>query len=91
MSEGGIWQGQSHIYTSPFYYIDYAIAQTCALQLWHRAQTDWRGAFEDYLALCRPGGRLSFTQLIRQGNLTSPFEPGCLRAMVDVVKREIMS
>ncbi|MFT5464594.1 MAG: M3 family oligoendopeptidase, partial [Planctomycetota bacterium] len=38
--KGGRWQRQSHIYTSPFYYIDYVLAQTCALQLWDAAEQD---------------------------------------------------
>lgn len=90
VSDGGLWQGQSHIYTSPFYYIDYAIAQTCALQLWQRAQLDHGRAFSDFVALCRPGGSLSFTELIAEGNLISPFEPGCLRDVVETVKKQIV-
>jgi M3 family oligoendopeptidase len=37
-AKGGRWQLQRHIYLSPFYYIDYTLAQTCALQFWQRSQ-----------------------------------------------------
>ena len=32
LSNGGFWQRQQHIYAMPFYYIDYCLAQTCALE-----------------------------------------------------------
>ena len=41
--DGGFWQFQRHIYLSPFYYIDYTLAQTCALQLCVRSQRDPAG------------------------------------------------
>jgi M3 family oligoendopeptidase len=31
-AKGGRWQAKPHIYGSPFYYIDYTLAQCCALQ-----------------------------------------------------------
>jgi len=34
LESGGFWQRQLHIYTSPFYYIDYTLAQICAFQFW---------------------------------------------------------
>ncbi len=39
-AEGEGWQRQSHIYSSPFYYIDYCLAQTVALQFWAMLQSD---------------------------------------------------
>ena len=38
--DGGIWQGQLHIYQMPFYYIDYTLAQTCAFQFWIKNEVD---------------------------------------------------
>ena len=32
LSQGRAWQRQTHVYKWPFYYIDYVLAQTCALQ-----------------------------------------------------------
>ena len=54
---GGFWQFQRHIYLSPFYYIDYTLAQTCALQLWVRSQKDPAGTLAAYNALCCPRRR----------------------------------
>ncbi|MBI4575511.1 MAG: M3 family oligoendopeptidase [Planctomycetes bacterium] len=88
-SEGGFWQAQRHIYLSPFYYIDYALAQTCALQLWSRSRRDPEATFQDYLALCRPGGSLPFLGILAAGRLENPFREGCLDAIVGEAAREL--
>ncbi|MEX2174052.1 MAG: M3 family oligoendopeptidase [Pirellulaceae bacterium] len=82
VADGGFWQFQRHIYLSPFYYIDYTLAQTCALQLWVRAQRDLPGTMAAYNALCARGGEAPFQELARSAGLVSPFEPGCLRDVV---------
>ncbi len=83
---GGIWQGQSHIYQSPFYYIDYTLAQTCAFQFWKKNEENSEAAWEDYVRLCRAGGSLPFTKLVELANLELPFKDGCLKSVVDHVK-----
>lgn len=80
---GGFWQFQRHIYLSPFYYIDYTLAQTCALQLWVRSRRDPAGTLEAYGALCRRGGEGPFQELARSAGLKSPFERGCLADVAD--------
>jgi M3 family oligoendopeptidase len=81
LEKGGYWQQQSHIYKSPFYYIDYALAQICAFQFWKRYDECRNSAWSDYLKLCRAGGSLSFVELIKLSGLISPFEPGCVKAV----------
>ncbi|MCA8911269.1 MAG: M3 family oligoendopeptidase [Planctomycetes bacterium] len=78
VTEGGFWQAQRHIYGMPFYYIDYVLAQICALQFWVKADTDRQAAMKDYVALCQRGGEAPFQDLVKSAGLTSPFEPGCL-------------
>ena len=78
LQSGGFWQQQGHIYQSPFYYIDYTLAQVCALQFWERSNADRKLALEDYQNLCNAGGSQSFLDLVKLANLTSPFEDGCL-------------
>ena len=78
-AQGGFWQSQLHIYVIPFYYIDYALATTCALQLWARSLGDRAGAFGDFAALCGRGGQASFLKLVESANLRSPFDRGVLR------------
>ncbi|MCP3917696.1 MAG: M3 family oligoendopeptidase [bacterium] len=81
-ARGGRWQLQRHIYLSPFYYIDYVLAQTCALQFWARADEDREGTMRDYVELCTRGGSAAFQALVRSAGLVSPFEEGCLSRVV---------
>ncbi|GIV53782.1 MAG: oligoendopeptidase F [Candidatus Kapaibacterium sp.] len=74
LDSGVVWQQQRHIYESPFYYVDYALAQICALQFWVRAKTDRASAWSDYLELCRAGGTRSFLELVELAHLRSPFD-----------------
>lgn len=79
---GGRWQAQLHIYRAPFYYIDYTLAQCCALQFWVKSQQDYKGSFDTYVELCSLGGSAPFGKLVAAAKLKSPFEPGALQAVV---------
>ena len=60
LKEGIFWFRQGHIFASPFYYIDYTLAQVCAFQFWIKANEDRDAAWKEYLNLCRLGGSKSF-------------------------------
>ncbi len=82
-AKGGRWQAKPHIYGTAFYYIDYTLAQCCALQFWVRSRQDPAGAMEAYAALCARGGSAPFGELVRSAGLVSPFAEG---ALADVVR-----
>jgi M3 family oligoendopeptidase len=86
LENGGFWQRQGHIYNSPFYYIDYTLAQICAFQFWKRSRENQEEAWEDYVKLCKLGGSLSFTKLVDAANLISPFENGCVESVVGEIE-----
>ena len=83
---GSLWHRQGHVFASPFYYIDYTLAQVCALQFWKRANEDFDSAWNDYLTICKLGGSLPFGEIVKTGNLLSPFEDGTLESIVSHVK-----
>ena len=85
-AEGEGWQRQSHIYASPFYYIDYCLAQTVALQFWANIQDDLSAAWGKYMAYTQLGGSCVFTQLLDQAGLDSPFEEKCLGNVCEKAK-----
>lgn len=91
LENGGFWQKQNHIFNSPFYYIDYALAQICAFQFWKKDQEDHRSAWEDYIRLCNAGGSLSFLELVKLANLTSPFEESCVAEVVGEIDKWLES
>lgn len=82
-ANGGYWQRQSHIFSYPFYYIDYCLASICAMQLKVMMDEDFDKAWEKYLKICRTSGMDSFVNVIRQAGLDSPFEDGCVKKLVD--------
>ena len=85
LERGGWWFKQGHIFSSPFYYIDYTLAQICALQFWKKDQESHEEAWNDYLRLCEVGGTKSFRELVEYANLISPFEAGCVSSIIDVI------
>jgi len=87
LEEGGYWQQQIHIYGMPFYYIDYTLAQVCALQFLSKTREDSEEAWKDYLRLCQAGGSKSFLELVKLANLTSPFENGCIEGVIDTIDK----
>ena len=84
--EGEGWQRQHHIYSSPFYYIDYCLAQTVALQFWAMMQKELPGAWKHYMAYTGQGGSRVFTELLQNAGLESPFEEKCLREVCQAAK-----
>ena len=85
--EGEGWQRQMHIYQSPFYYIDYCLAQTVSLQFWAMLQKDRAEAWGHYMAYTLQGGSRVFTELLKNAGLTSPFEESCLRGVCETAKQ----
>lgn len=76
---GAGWQRQNHIYLTPFYYIDYCLAQTVALQFWLEIEKDWEQAWEKYKMFVQRGGTDTFLGLVAGVGLASPVEDGCIR------------
>ena len=85
-AKGGRWQLQTHFYRMPFYYIDYTLALTCALQMWLLSRGDTAGTFKRYHTLCGLGGSRPFQELVASAELTSPFAEGCLTDVVSEVR-----
>jgi M3 family oligoendopeptidase len=83
LKNGGFWQSQPHIYRLPFYYIDYCLAEICALQFWKKAVDNKKAAWEDYLALCKEGGKYNFTELIKIAKIKSPFEETTVKTAIE--------
>lgn len=90
-SEGEGWQRQHHIYSSPFYYIDYCLAQTVALRFWAMIQKDLGDAWKHYMAYTEQGGSRVFTELLKNADLETPFDEACLRSVCEEANRWLAS
>lgn len=87
LNRGGFWFRQGHIFSTPFYYIDYTLAQVCAFQFWIKIREDKEKAWEDYLRLCKAGGSKPFLELVELAGLENPFVDGTIKKVVDPLKQ----
>ena len=91
LERGGFWQRQNHIYRSPFYYIDYCLAQFCALQFWQKSRVDFKQAWADYLRLCKAGGSKPFLELVQLANIQSPFDEKAFETLFKDIEKYLDS
>ena len=81
--EGRRWQAQGHIFSVPFYYIDYCLAQIMALCFWAENQTAPEAAWAKYRRLLGFAGTKTFVELIEDAGLPSPFVADNLKIVAD--------
>lgn len=74
LEEGTRWQYQMHIYESPFYYIDYAIAQITALQFLFLSLENYDEAFKKYNEFISYGCDYNYLEILKKVGLKSPFD-----------------
>ena len=86
LEKGTRWQYQMHIYESPFYYIDYCLAQTAAFCFLLASREDYDDAFARYLRFSRQGGEKVWTDLLEEAGFPSPFTPGALKTLAERVE-----
>ena len=88
--ERGCWFfKQGHIFKDPFYYIYYVLAQICAFQFLKKMEEDRISGWEDYLRICKVGGTQSFLQIVKTGNLISPFDDKCIEYIIKNLETNI--
>ncbi len=85
LEEGTRWQYQMHIYESPFYYIDYCLAQCVAFGFLCLARENFDSALEKYVDFLKSTGAVSFPELVEKAGLASPFSQGALEKTSGVI------
>lgn len=89
LERGCLFFKQGHIFKDPFYYIDYVLAQICAFQFLKKMEEDRISGWEDYLRICKVGGTQSFLQIVKTGNLISPFDDKCIEYIIKNLETNI--
>ena len=85
------WQRIPHMFQWPFYAIDYALAQVCALEYLRWMNEDHAAAWNSYLGFCRRTGTDSFPSLVRSAGLGDPFEERTLADLTDWLNQRLLS
>ena len=71
--QGKCWPRQTHIVESPFYYIQYDIAQISTYEFYLKMKSNYEQAWSDYMRLCSEGGSKSYQELLETAHLSNPF------------------
>ncbi len=82
LEKGKYWMRQHHIFASPFYYIDYTLAQVLALQFKCEMDKDYAKAWKKYIKLLKMGGKYPFLTLISKAHLRNPFVEGNVKKVI---------
>lgn len=82
------WQ-YSHVYTVPFYYIEYGIAQVGALQVWRNSLKNEKKAVEDYLSGLSLGGSKPLPELFQAANISFSMDKSILKELVSIIKEQV--
>lgn len=88
---GTYWFKQGHVFNTPFYYIDYTLAQVCAFQYLLKSLENREKALGEYITLCKAGGAESFFKLMDIGKIKNPINTSVLEEIVPKLKNVIHS
>ncbi|MBI2930532.1 MAG: M3 family oligoendopeptidase [Planctomycetes bacterium] len=84
-----LWHRQPHLFSSPFYYIEYAISLIGALQLWLHARKDRAAAVRKYRRALSLGGSRPLPELFHAAGLKFDFGERILAPLVKAVMKEL--
>lgn len=81
------WHRKLHIFTVPFYYVEYGLAQLGAAQVWRNSLRDHPRAVADYRSALRLGGTATLPQLFATAGARFAFDAGTLGEAVGLIER----
>ena len=83
------WISRPHPITSPFYYIDYGIAQLGAVELWAESRRDYKRAVENYINGLSLGAQRSLPELFQASGLRFDFSAHWVAYLGAILAKEI--
>ena len=84
------WHRKLHIFTVPFYYIEYGLAQLGAVQVWRNSLQDEPAAVRQYRQALALGGTLPLPQLYQAAGARLAFDRETLSEAVDLMESQIL-
>jgi oligoendopeptidase F len=83
------WYQQPHFFGSPFYYIEYGIAQLGALQVWRNSLRDGGEAVRKYRESLALGATRPLPELFRAAGARLIFDSEGMRELISLVEEEL--
>ncbi|MFZ4750793.1 MAG: M3 family oligoendopeptidase [Phycisphaerales bacterium] len=84
------WQRQLHLFGMPFYYIEYGIAETGAIQMWIQSRRDQRRALENYRRGLALGGSRPLPELFATAGLRLDLSANLMGELAREVDAELV-
>ena len=75
--------------TSPFYYIDYGIAQLGAVQLWKTSKQNYQKAVEDYIFSLTLGAQRNLPELFKAAGLKFDFSAQFVESLGKILAEQV--
>jgi oligoendopeptidase F len=83
------WYQQPHFFASPFYYIEYGIAQLGALQVWRNSLKDPKDAVRKYRAALSLGATQPLPELFKAAGARLVFDSAGMGELIALVEDEL--
>jgi len=83
------WQRKQHIFTDPFYYVEYGLAQLGAVQIWRNSFRDQADTVRDYRQALSLGTSVTLPQLYSAAGAKFTFDEITLRQAADLIMENI--
>jgi oligoendopeptidase F len=84
-----LWHKQMHIFSAPFYYIEYGIAQLGALQVWASHKDEREAALARFKAGLALGGSRPLPEIFQTAGIPFDFSEDTLSPLGELVLNEI--
>lgn len=83
------WKAQLHIFEVPFYYIEYAIAQLGALQIWRQYKINPKTAIENYKKALSLGASASLGEVYKTAGISFDFSEKMIKELMEFTWNEL--
>ena len=87
LGAGYTWQGVSHLFNVPMYYISYVTSAMNALELFVMASEDYERAESAYLSLTEQNGVHGYVQAVDMAGLSNMLDAKNIRTVSEAVQR----
>jgi len=83
------WHRKVHLYSAPFYYVEYGLAQLGAVQVWRNALQDQASSLANYRKALSLGSTRSLPELYQAAGAKFAFDAGALREAIGLIESVI--
>ena len=88
-ARANLWHRQLHIFTHPFYYIEYGIAQLGALQVWANSKRNKAKTLNDYKKSLALGGSRPLPELFSAAGCPFRFDAATIKPLIQLAGAEL--